>query len=318
MGCGSSVARAGVLPATRGAQRQTSAPTAAVPSLPKGYAVLFAVDEYTRLLPLRGAVEDAKALEKVLGRLGFEVVVTLHNTRCTPVAVERTLTKVAEDLPEQSRLFVFFAGHGVVHAHTGRVFYCTPQTHPERLPTTGFDLEKIHSLRDFLPRQQLWVFDFCFSGGAVVRSRGARVDYRAFAAPCVQFISAGTADQLVSEIDLLAFTTDSPLCTPFGTPTPSPRHNAPSPTTTVPRVPQVPRVGGLFALVLVRILTALAEERDRRDDARPLFVPATEIFLRVRRKVLRSSESMLAQLQTPQMNRGLWWRDERADGDFVF
>lgn len=335
MGCGSSATRAHVTPTpaalavSRGARRQTRpAPRRPPPALPAGYAVLFAVDEYARFLSLKGAVADATALGAVLEQLGFEIAVTLYNAQCTPAAVESALLRAAETLPEHSRLCVFFAGHGKVHAPTGRVFYCTPQTHPERLPTTGFDLEKVHALRDFLPRHQLWVMDFCFSGGAAARSRGAMDDYAAFAAPSVQFMSAGNAQQLVSEIDTLTFGTDSPLCTPFGTPTPSPKHQPKEPkgggfadpparsaTTVSPA-----RVGGLFAVVLVRVLRALAQAQgaQRTNGGAPLRVSATDIFLRVRRKVLRSSETLLGQLQTPQLDRQLWWRDDRADGEFVF
>jgi hypothetical protein len=286
--------------------------------------VLFAVDEYARFLSLKGAVADATALGAVLKQLGFEIAVTLYNTQCTPEAVESALLRAAETLPEHSRLCVFFAGHGVVHAPTGRVFYCTPDTHPERLTTTGFDLEKVHALRDFLPRHQLWIMDFCFSGGAAARSRGA-TNYAAFAAPSVQFMSAGNAHQLVSEIDTLTFGTSSPLCTPFGTPTPSPRHQqqnggfADPPARSVAAVLPA-RVGGLFAVVLVRVLRVLAQAQgaQRANGGALLRVSATDIFLRVRRKVLRSSETLLGQLQTPQLDRQLWWRDDRADGEFVF
>lgn len=291
------------------------------PSVPKGYALLFAVNEYSYMMPLKGAVADARSIAKVLLRLDFTVLNTLYDDECSPATIERALVRAAQKLPERARLFVFFAGHGLVHTQSKRVFYATKNSNVSELLTTAFDLEKLHSLRDFLPRHQLFVFDFCYSGGAVVRSRS---NYADFSAPSVQFVSAGSANQQVSEVNMLEFQTNSPLCTPFGTPQQSPKNSSQSSQDSdselalpVARLTmnQHRHYGGMFASVFVFVLQEVC--RLQRGSKSKRRVSASEVFLKVRRRVLRTSKKYGVQ-QTPQMERIPYWRDVRAEGDFLF
>lgn len=338
MGCAVSAAHRSHLPGSlavevgvRGARRQQVAAVATRPALvvlPPGYAILVACDTYTRVPGLKGAVADAVALGDVLQNLGFRILSSLYDEACTPESIEGALRTAAETLPESARLLVFFAGHGMVHEGTGRVFYSTPHTYPDRLLTTGgWDLQRLHSLRDFLPRHQLFIFDFCYSGAAVVRSRSL---YNDFASPSVQFLSAGAADQRVSEVS--TFLTHSPLCTPFGTPEHSPKHGGsgtkkqddaacaspPPQRLRQHSLPPAAHFGGIFASTLVAVLRAVhAHHQAGGPQTAARHVTTTEVFSKVRRKVLSWSKRHGLK-QTPLLERSHWWRDHRAEGDFLF
>lgn len=340
MGCAISHApRAEIYPdrvVPRGARRQTSSAVATASGpiqLPPGYALLFAVDAYLRVVPLQGAVADAEHLRAVLERLGFVVLRAVYDDACTPDEVERVLRDTAETLPTAARLLVFFAGHGLRHTTTRRVFYATHATDPSALLSTGFDLQRLHALRDFLPKHQLFVFDFCYSGAATVRSRSQYAD---FASPSVQFMSAGAAEEQVGEVDTLTFLSHSPLCTPFATPSHSPKSGNSSDGSTEPTFDSVPdrlrqlsvpaapiaaarRIGGIFASTLTGVLTAVANlhARQTAHGTVPRRISATEVFLRVRRKVLSTSKRYGLQ-QTPQIERSPFWRDCRCEGEFLF
>ena len=320
----------------RGARRQTSSAvaTAAYPlQLPAGYALLFAVDTYSHVVPLKGAVADAENMRAVLERLGFVTLHAVYDAACTPDAVERALRDTAETLPEAAHLVVFFAGHGLRHPTTRRVFYATQTTDPSALLSTGFDLQRLHALRDFLPKHQLFVFDFCYSGAATVRTRSQYAD---FASPSVQFMSAGSAEEQVGEVDTLAFLSHSPLCTPFCTPSHSPKSghssddSAGAPFDPASRrlrqlslpaapAPAARRFGGIFASTLAGVLAAVADlhARQTRHGATPRRISATDVFLRVRRKVLSSSKRYGLK-QTPQIERSPFWRDVRCEGELLF
>ena len=295
--------------------------------LPPGYAIMVACNAYTRVPGLKGAVADAVAMSQVLQKLGFRILCTLYDEACTPESIEGALRTAAESLPESARLLVFFAGHGMVHTKTGRVFYGTPHTDPTRLLTTGgWDLQRLHSLRDFLPRHQLFILDFCFSGAAVVRTRST---YNDFSAPSVQFFSAGAADQRVSEVS--TFLTHSPLCTPFGTPEhspepspqPSPRNNGAhagffgNAAQRLHSVPPSAHFGGIFASTFVAVLRAVHAHKQAAHGVGPRHVTMTEVFSKVRRRVLSWSKRHGLK-QTPLLERSPWWRDRRAEGDFMF
>ena len=298
-------------------------------ALPSGYALLFAVDTYSHVVPLKGAVADAKKMRAVLEQLGFTILCAVYNAACTKDVVERMLMDAAEKLPEKARVLVFFAGHGLRHPATQRVFYAAQNTRPSELLTTGYDLQHLHTLRDFLPQHQLFVFDFCYSGSATVRSRSQYMD---FASPSVQFMSAGSADEQVGEVDTLEFLSHSPLCTPFDTPSHSPK-NATPPSKELHfeivshRLRQVSaapasvaqQFGGIFAATLVSVLAAVANLHKRQlgSGAALRHISATEVFLRTRRKVIRSSKRYGIK-QTPQIERSPFWRDLRCEGDFLF
>lgn len=311
----------------RGARRKQARPLQASPrskKLPPGYAVLCAVDTYAHLLHLSAAVADAEALGEALTNIGFRIIVKLYNNECTLNALHKALRGLS--LPQRSRLIVFFAGHGLRHYETGRTFYCTVNTKEDALATTAFDLETVFLLSDFLSFQQVWIFDFCFSGGAsssVVRRGAWTLDCEE--APSISIMTAGKSGEYATESRLL----DTPLSSPMITPEVSPEHSpVPSPVhannkVTFDKPFPVPRIKknsgkskGLFTNALVRALIkvhTLKRHRGYESGRQSL----TQVFVNVRGDVHQKART-LGVTQSPQLNTIHWYRNKRTDGVFFF
>jgi len=295
--------------------------------LPPGYVLLFAVDSYTNMIHLKGAVQDAEALGKALMNLGFEILVKLYNENATVNKIQKTLREMCRKLPARARVVVFFAGHGVRHEETGRSFYCTHNTKQESLLTTAFDLECIFTLTDFMPFQQLWILDFCFSGGAcssVVRRGQWGLNYEE--APSISIMAAGRSGELVVESHLLDTPVSSPMITPEmspdSSPAPSPVHAAEGQghfTEPIP-VPKMRRgegrTKGLFTNCLVRALAKIHTIQRHRGVIKGKRSLA-QVFVDVRGEVHQRGR-LLGATQMPQLNTVQWYRSKRTEGVFFF
>lgn len=295
---------------------------------PPGFVVLFAVDLYTNMRHLSGAVQDAMALGESLANIGFEVLVKLYNEKCTVTAMQDKLREICRTLPMRARVVIFFAGHGMRHKETERTFYCAPNTDPNSLLTTAFDLEYIFTLTDFMPFQQLWILDFCFSGGAASSVvRRSNWEFNGAEAPSISIMSAGRSGEQVVESRLLDTPLSSPMITPEVSPDSSP---APSPVHAAQRqghftekpipVPKVSRAGGrtkgLFTNCLVRALKrthAIQRHKGVIKGKQSL----TQIFVNIRQDVNQKGR-LLGATQMPQLNTVQWYRNRRTDGVFFF
>ena len=308
--------------------------------LAPGYVILFAVDTYKKLPPLSAAVNDAKSLEKCLLMLGFKIVGKLYNERCTLSALQKRLRDCSQRLPDKSRVVFFFAGHGLQHRQTGRTFYCTANTDPEDLLSTAFDMETIFTLTDFMPYQQAWIMDFCYSGGACMSTvRRDVFDPACMHSnfPSISILTAGRSGETVVESERLTTPTISPLVTPEVTPQVSPMPSpAQSPThrrllevgsssSSQELVPiPVPvlsarhsvRSKGLFTNCLVRELQRVFV-RQRQKGVRAGRQSLTQIFVNVRSDVQRHSR-LLSVSQTPQLSKLHWYRQKHAEGEIFF
>lgn len=298
--------------------------------LPPGYVILFAVDSYTSMLHLKGAVQDAEALGKSLMNLGFEILVKLYNESATVNKIQKNLREICRKLPTRARVVIFFAGHGLRHEETGRTFYCTHNTQQDSLLTTAFDLEYIFTLTDFMPFQQLWIFDFCFSGGgcsSVVR-RG-QWELNCQEAPSISIMAAGRSGEQVVESRLLDTPLSSPMITPEvspdSSPAPSPVHAAqgqgqghftekPIP---VPKMRRGEgRTKGLFTNCLVRALAKIHTSQRHRGVIKGKQSLA-QMFVNIRGDVHQRGR-LLGATQMPQLNTVQWYRNKRTDGVFFF
>ena len=293
----------------------------------QGYALFFAVDTYTYLTPLSAAVSDADAMAKCLTNLGFKVVLKLYNNACTLPVLQQKLRESCNQIATNAKVLIFFAGHGLRHAVTGRTFYCTVNTEQSRLLSTAFDLETIFTLMDFMPKHQAWVMDFCFSGGACMSTVRRGYDIDSDESPSISVVTAGRSGESVVESELVETPTCSPLRTPQGTPNASPRHaeggqvffsnemnHRPLP---IPKFHSVPvrKTKGLFSHCLVRELKKVyAKQRHQGKSAK---VSLTQLFVAVRCEVQRQSRR-LGIRQTPQLSRIHWYRQKKAEGEFFF
>lgn len=170
----------------------------------KSYALVIGIDDYAGGWPrLSQAVNDAENVASVLEDKGFDVTLLKNlDSNALEDAFEDFFIDKGAD-PE-SRLFVWFAGHG--HTVNGEG-YLIPSDGVLESDRRNF-LRRSMSLRDFGKFSRLaeskhvyTVFDACFAGTIfnVARSAPPPAITRITSQPVRQFLSAGDAGQTVSD-----------------------------------------------------------------------------------------------------------------------
>jgi hypothetical protein len=201
-----------------GTERGAMVPTSddlAVRMYENSHALVIGIDRYEHWTPLSNAVEDAKAVSAELESRGFAVTL---KTNLESEELEDVLGEFVHESGQEpnDRLFLWFAGHG--HTIDGKG-YLVPADAP-RAPgdvaspaeTSSFrraalSLHRVGELMDEVnAKHVLAIFDSCFSGSvfntAGQRSYSPEVSHSiamATALPVRQLISAGTAQQIVSD-----------------------------------------------------------------------------------------------------------------------
>ena len=135
----------------------------------KSWAVIIGVDNYLHLSPLAYAVDDAKAVARVLSRQGFSVT-PLYNKQATRQAILRELRQnILTRVQNEDRVLIFFAGHIGETGSTGSgqpVGYMMPvDTEPGLLAETAISMGLLRELSDGIPAKHvLFVIDICYGG----------------------------------------------------------------------------------------------------------------------------------------------------------
>jgi Skp family chaperone for outer membrane proteins len=170
----------------------------------ESHALVIGINNYTQGWPiLSGAVNDAKLIAAELRKKGFNVTL---KTNLDSRTLEQTFKEffILKGNNPQTRLFVWFAGHG--HTLNGEGFLI-PTDAP--LPHKGAEFRlKALSMRRFgeyvrlaQSKHALAVFDSCFSGTIFDTQRSAPPPAitRATTFPVRQFLTSGDTDQKVSD-----------------------------------------------------------------------------------------------------------------------
>lgn len=174
----------------------------------KSWALVIGIDDYEKCGTLAHAVNDAKAVAKILiERFSFpeDNVEVLLNEEATLDAIRRSYLQLAEKTESDDRVLVFFAGHGATRRGTrGDVGYLVP---------VGGDTKKIETLLrwdDFTrsadqieAKHMLFVMDACYGGLAVTRGSAGKTRYLQdlLQRRSRQVLTAGKEDQPVSDGD---------------------------------------------------------------------------------------------------------------------
>jgi len=173
------------------------------------YALIIGNSEYTngwRKLP--GVLDDVKAVETALKNQGFEVEKIFDTSRDSfRFRLEFFINK--HGLKADNRLLIYFAGHGHTEKiGTQEVGYLVmsdapqPAKNLELFQQRAVEMTEIESVaKRIKAKHVLFMFDSCFSG-TLMRSRGQKPSQFITAVttkPVRQFITSGTADQLVPD-----------------------------------------------------------------------------------------------------------------------
>lgn len=132
------------------------------------FALVVGVEDYSRLPKAQFARRDAQTMRAHLAALGYPERNIISLTDAD--AVRSGLTKYVETwLPQQvksdSRVFVYFSGHGAPDPKTGDTYLMPWDGDPKYLADTGYPLARLFAQLNALPSRNVVVtLDSCFSG----------------------------------------------------------------------------------------------------------------------------------------------------------
>jgi uncharacterized caspase-like protein len=137
------------------------------------YLLVIGIDKYNTAAwqPLNNAVSDAKQLIAVLEeKYNFQAQRYLFDENASTEAIVDALVELKNLLPEDN-LIIFFSGHGTEDAdtHKGQL---VPYAAQKRADYIAFSTIKNEYLECVKAKHILVIFDCCFSGNFITRTRG--------------------------------------------------------------------------------------------------------------------------------------------------
>lgn len=147
---------------------------------PDDIALVVGVENYQNLPPADFAERDAAAVREHLLALGYPErnVIYLTGSKASRTGIEKYLeTWLPLNVKEDSRVFVYFSGHGAPDAVTGQAYLVPWDGDAKFLKNTGYPIKRLYeSLAGLKAKQVVLAMDACFSGegGRSVLAKGAR------------------------------------------------------------------------------------------------------------------------------------------------
>jgi hypothetical protein len=178
------------------------------------YALVIGVSDYTNgWQSLPGVKSDVKAVSSSLKEQNFEVTEVVNPKRAElSAAIEKFINDYGYEY--ENRLLIYYAGHG--HTQKSGAGYeqgfIVPTDAPS--PKAGNEIDFRRSAvsmdtieryaQDINAKHALFVFDSCFSGALITKTRSAIPPIITFKAtqPVRQFITAGSDDQEVPDVSV--------------------------------------------------------------------------------------------------------------------
>ncbi len=183
----------------------------------ESHALVIGISEYTGGWPsLPGVKGDVKAVRDTLENIGFNVVVVEDPDQQELEAAFKDFV-LEYGLNPENRLLFYFAGHG----HTHKPYYAAndpeewmgylvarnapdPQEDISRFFAHSLSMRAIEGIALTIEaKHAMFIFDSCFSGTLFGLSRAIPQDIQLRTGkPVRQFITSGTADQVVPDISI--------------------------------------------------------------------------------------------------------------------
>jgi hypothetical protein len=151
------------------------------PGYRKSWAVLIGINEYQQWPRLQYAVNDARAIEKLVRGLGFDEVITVLDREATQQRILRVLgDELYAKTQDDDRVFIFFAGHGQTQdlPNAGKDGYIIPVDGDlNNYYSTAISMQQLQRLADRIrAKHMFYAMDACFSG-LLLRFRGESLDH---------------------------------------------------------------------------------------------------------------------------------------------
>lgn len=201
-----------------------AAPSGSVSLLPnyssspviEDYAVIVGIENYVDLPAAVYSERDATVMKNFIRALGVPErnIVLLTGARATKTGMEKTLEAwLPNNVSENSRVFVYYSGHGAPDAKTGDAYLVPSDGDPQYLAQTGYPLKRLYAKLGLLKAKSVLVaLDSCFSGagGRSVLAKGTRplvgkVDLAVQAEGKISVISASAGDQISGANDEVGY-----------------------------------------------------------------------------------------------------------------
>jgi len=137
------------------------------------YALIIGINNYKHLLNLTTAVNDSKAVAKILKRYGFKT--TLLIGKVTRTSIMKELNKFRQKLIPDDKLLIYYAGHGEFNKHTEKAYWLPFDA--ENNDTTNWIIADTitSSIKSIPAKHVLIVSDSCYSG--TITRRKVVVDF---------------------------------------------------------------------------------------------------------------------------------------------
>ena len=139
------------------------------------YALVIGINDYhAPLPPLKSAVNDAKAVGKVLEEhYGFHVQYLL-DAQATRFNILDALGKYESSLQPNDNLVIYYAGHGYLDPNTRRAYWMPYDANSKLSPNRIISDDLMNEVSDAPARHVLVISDSCYSGDlANTRSLGS-------------------------------------------------------------------------------------------------------------------------------------------------
>jgi hypothetical protein len=143
-------------------------------------AVIIGIEGYQSLPKSDYSYDDAKLVKDYVKALGFKErnIELLTDERATKSAIEKIIkTWLPNKAKPESRVFVYYSGHGAPEPKTGDAYIVPFDGDPNYLSDTGYPLKSLYNTLAKLQVAEVTVIlDSCFSGagGRSVLAKGAR------------------------------------------------------------------------------------------------------------------------------------------------
>ena len=177
------------------------------PTYSSSNALIIGIDDYQHISPLCHAISDAKAIAKVLQnnfQFAPECITTFTNEHATRDAILSAYMGYSSKLDSDSRLIVYFAGHGYTKSGTHReVGFLIPYEGRIDDLSTLIRWEEFTLNAELIPSKHiLFIMDACYGGLVFNRTAaagGVRFLKDMMIRPVRQALTAGKQDEPVAD-----------------------------------------------------------------------------------------------------------------------
>jgi len=138
----------------------------------KDYALIIGINDYEGIwLPLKNAVNDCKALSKILiDKYGFEDVSCLYNKDATRDNILAKLHEFKSILSNEDNILIYFAGHGFMDEVNEGYWVPSELSNMKTFKcVSNYDIKNV--IAKLQTKHTLVIADACFSGTILTRAK---------------------------------------------------------------------------------------------------------------------------------------------------